>query len=686
MTAPVIRVCVDWDDDGMLCVNSISTDALNRMHTGLSSDPGYVNLHWNSIHTSAINSSTVTTIQGVTEYGIRQLNCVTGTNTTAGAYFGRTGSTNDFSVSNATTYTATFWIKATVGSGTGLIISMENSTGSTGFTVTGSWVKVSRTFTTTGTTTAFKIVKNSSATNVTFQVSGFMIVTGSTAPTGFNVGHSTNVYDVITNEVKAWDADSGKRNWLATEMDEGTAHLTLDNSSRRYSPEYSGGPLYTYMKQRLLITIDIQDPVTSAYTRKWSGFIGKYEPMPGQHSAMETRLTCEQAKWQLDRIQYTAETSGTFKSNELIEDVLLAGWLSAATPLQAVANRARANACYATNKADIMTLDTGISDLTVTGETWGEGSSASRVIDECMKVERGFFFVNASGVAKFYNRLHYIDPDLTPSTVVVNLNTDTTKNDYVYGADFYNNIKVTYYPAEESTTETLWESNGIIKVVGRRTKSITAKLEYDTGKKKTASTVNAFDGTVDASTIQVMNGASFASAVTGEIVSNENGVVNFTLHNSARGWLNVRVALKGTSVQSFGGQVVEVTDTVNGIRGGKVTLPVSSKLIGSENQARNLGYYLLKALATAAGQIKAYTMISKSNTMLQNQLNNGIATKVSVSEYQTGHSGTYFVCGERLTWRPGLLEATESLFPLDRVNFYWRLGSSVIGTATYLGY
>lgn len=687
MALPVPRFCVDWDDDLFVCAESLTTDTLNRMHTSLSTDAGYVNLHWNAINTSAINSSTISFSQGATAYGIRQFNCVTGTNTTAGAYFGRTGSTNDFSVSNAHTYTYVFWIKATVGSGTSITVTMENSTGSTStFTISTSWQKISHTFATTSTTTAFKIVKNSSATNVTWQATGFMIVDSSTAPNGFNVGHATNIYDNITQDVKSAAYSLGKRNWLSTKIDEGVADLTLDNSTRRYSPEYTGGPLYTYMKQRLLITIDIQDPVLLTYTRKWSGFIRSYAPQPGQTRGKEMRMRCEQGKFQLDTIEYTAPLSGTYTADQIIQKVILAGYISAATPLQALANRAKTRASYTVSLTDILSLDTGLSSLNVTGETWGVGVAASRILEDMMKVEQGFLFIDRSGKVRFYNRLHYIDPDLTPATTAVNLNTDAVKFEYTYGADFYNNVKATFYPSDVSSAETLWQSNGGMRVKARSRRRFFAHLEHTEGGKRNAAAVNAFDAASDPSLVSILNGDSALGKVTGSILGNQGGQVWVEVHNATRQAVRATVTLRGTSVQSFGGQVWEATDSTNGIRGGKITYDINSKLLADEDSARHLANYLLNALKTPTGQFTSYTLMNKSNTMLQTILNNGIGSKVSVSEYQTGHSGTYFICGESHQWKPGTLESTFYLFPLGRINYAWRLGTSVMGTQTYLAY
>lgn len=691
MVLPLTRIAVDWDDDWFICYDCKMTDALNRMHTGLSSDPGFVNLHWNYVHTSAINSSTLSTVQAFTDYGIRQLHCVTGANTTAGAYFGRTGSTNDFAVTNGQTYTATFWIKATVGSGTSFTIALENSSGSSTFTISGSWQKVSRTFTATGTTTAFKIAKNSSATDVTFDATGFMIVAGSTAPNGFNVGHATNPYDTLNDSTrrvaKAADWQVGRTDWKNYLIAEGTADIVLDNTAKTYSPENASSPLYGYLEARLKMTIDVQDPVALTWTRKFTGWTSTFAVTPGTHRNKETTLHCEQGKFQLERIRYSQPVrTDTGTADTIIKEILNNGWISGATPLQCVLSKSTFGTGYFRTESDVMSIEAGVSTLSLTGEDWGTGIEAVKALDEILKIEQGFFFIDANGKVIYYNRLHYVDPDTTPSATTIDLDSETVAQKHSYGTPYYNRAEVTYYPFRR-TAITLWESPSEgIKVRGRRSKQIECKFEYTEGKKMTVESVNAFDAASNPSVITLTNYRSTQQGqVTGEIAQTDNGSAILTLHNGAPMTLRVDVTLRGSAIDSSGGQQVAVNSTAGAV-GGQVTKTDKSKLLSSENEARNLGNALLHTYRKGIGEFNSITFKPRTNTWLQHALNCGQGAKLTLSETQTGHSGSYVVIGERHRWTPGELESTLTLYNLARQTKYWICGVSALDTDTYLGY
>lgn len=685
MAIPKIRVAVDWDNDLFICYEAAQTDGLNRLHTGLASDPGLVNLHWNYINKSGINSAAVSFTQEETVYGLRKLQVVTGTNTTAGAYFGRTGSTNDFNVTNATVYTAVFWIKASVGSGVGMTFLMENSSGSQTFTLSSAWQKITRTFTTTGTTTSFKITKTNSATNCTFEVTGFMIVAGAIAPGGFNVGHATNLYDIISADVESCAIKIGRANRFDTMPAEGTANLLLKNTTRRYSPGYSGSPLYGYMLQDLRMTVDFQDPVTSSWVRKFAGWSSSYAPKPGKNLNKTTDMNSVQGIKRLEQMKYPDIVTGTITANTLIKAVIMRGYPSAATALQALADRSKAGACYCVDPAAILSLDVGVSSINVSGEDWGAGGSAAKVISDLMEVERGFFFIDGNGVVKFFNRHHYVDPALKPTAVVIDLDDEAISPQHVHGANYHNKVRVTYRP-KNTRVGVAWQSKeDLVLRPNEKSKEIDVRFEYEEEKKMTVTAVQAFDGAANASTYTALSGAANVASKTQAEFKLENGRGKLTLRNFTQRTVRFAVTVRGTIQESYGGNEVEVVDA-SGLRSGQQVLRANVRQISEEQEATNLANFLLGLYKDALGEFTSIQFISRNNTWLQRALNNGLGTLLSLSEYQTGDSGKYIVVGEQHDWTPGRLQTTLLLYPEFRNNKYWILGTSVLGTDTWLGY
>jgi hypothetical protein len=687
MTKPTARFAIDWNDDLFICVNALKTDALNVMHTGLASDPGLVNLHWNYINRSGKGAGVVSVIQSETEYGLRQLNCVTGTGANDGGYFGYNGVADDINVSNGATYTAVFWIKATVGSGTSFALSMRNSVGSTTFTISGDWQKITRTFTMSGTKTAFQIQKNNVATNVTFQATGFMIVAGSSAPNGFNTGSPTDLYDVITDDVHVCAYKLGKAKAADLMVNEGEATITLKNANKRYSPEYSSSPLYGYMKARRKFTADIQNS-SGTWVRRWTGWTVSYAPEPGANRNKRAEIKCHQGKFLLDRIKFNQTFSAdTTTADAVIESVVMHGFMSAATALQAPLNRARLSAgFYFVNPDDIMNLETGISTLISNSEEWVDAPGA-RVIEAVVNVDRGFFFIDASGKVIYYNRHHYLDPALGLTNTTLSLDTETTAFTYVYGEGYANTIRVNYYPPGDRTG-IVWQSKTpFLMPQYPRTKEFKIKFEYEEGKRVTVKEIAAFGVGGNDSTISATNGLGDVSAKIGASFVLSGGGGTLMLANYTRQRVQVSVILRGTIKESYGGQTITVQNE-DELSGGQVLATVSSKVLETENDARNLAQYLLEQASNAVGQFTTITLLNKTNALLDKMLSTVLGSKVTLTEGQTAHSGkAYYICGIDETWRSDApLESRYSLAPIFRLPPVWVLGTSVLGTDTNLAY
>lgn len=679
---PDMRFAVDWDNDLFICYDAQPTDAMNIMHTGLSSNAGLVNLHWNYINKSVVNSATsVAFAQEWTDYGIRRMRCVTGTTTNAGAYFGRTGSTNDFTVTNAATYTVSFWFKADT-AGVGFTFLMENSTGSQTFTSSTSWQRIDRTITTSGTTTSFKITKTNSATDVTFDVTGFMIVSGAAVPAGFNVGDASNRYDVLRDVVMAASWSMGKRNWTDSLFGEGTLSMRLRNDSQVYSPRNTLSPLYGKFLERLKTTVDAKDPYATTWTRFWAGWTDKYDPAHKRTvEELNTTIQCTQGRNQLDRVRYTSTVTGTLTADAIIEPLLKKGFVSAATPYQTILDFSQLSACYLVGSSLMMSLDTGLSDLSVTGEGWRNDTKATQVLTDIEAVERGFTFIDRSGLFKFHNRHHYFGA--SPTATTIDLDTDVHEYTDVHGESHFNTIQVTYYPTT-TDTGTIWESQEPIELKsGEKVKEMDVRFEFEEGTKMTVTEIAAFGSGGSDSGFSALAGAVDVTTQVDVVAILENGRGKLTLRNPTRKNVLFTVTLRGTRVKSQGGRTVDVTGDA---RGGRMAMGVNTKLITEDIKAKNLGNHLLNIHGENFGQIKQITIKSKNYDWFADMANTGIGAKLTLTESLYGTSDNYYICGEDNEWIPGEgLTCRFNLYPIFRVNF-WRIGTSVLGVDTYLAY
>lgn len=681
------RYAIDWDNDLFICYEALETDALNVMHDGLSDDfPGLVNLHWGYVNTSIENGATAAFQQEFTAYGIRLFHVVTGTNTSAGAYFGRTGSTNDFNLSNGAVYTAVLWIRATVGVGSTLNFAMENSSGVQSITLTAAWQKVSLTFTAGAITNSFRLYKLSNATDLTFDATGFMIVEGSNAPNGFNVGNASNLYDVLT-EVRSSNWRFGKEDWKNTMPSEGTAELVVSNTDRRYSPEYTGSPLYGSMEQKRLMTIDVWHPGNAAWQRRFAGWTSNYQPQYGKVADYYTVISAEQGIFRLREIKFRRAVSEAVTADALIRDVLMDGYVTPLTPLQCLVGNSRLNAGYTVDPDVMMELETGISSIPLSGEAWSSKESAANVIESVMSIERGWFFIDGEGLIRFFNRYHYIDPALAPTAKVFDLDSDVVSGGYVHGKEFKNTVRLTYYP---TTTETLpiWTNREVIGMLPGQTKEIEVRFEYEEGRQMEVLSVNAFGDGVDDSSVAAAtaSGADQSWRVRPSFQQLDGRGGMLTLVNLRGASRRVTVTLRGLVKQSYGGQVIQVdSDLPN--QSGTYVMDFSSKLIDNEQDANNLAQFLLSMHERAVGEFKNISLIGMDDTGLRRILDTAIGDEITLSEYQTGHSGRYAVIGEsHSVEQDGVLRSQFMLEPLFRRHDHWILGTSALGVDTYLGY
>jgi hypothetical protein len=689
MTLPTVRIAVDWDDDFFICYDALPTDALNLVPSALH--------HTYVSSTISALGSTVTRVNSFTAYGVAYYRCVTGTNVQGGMRFGDDGGTIDeIAVSPSTTYRFSAWVRGI--SGYAAIpmtarVTDEDGTalGNTSFTLTANWAQVTVNVTTAVGSAFIRLTirKDTNATNLTFDSAGFMLVAGTSAPAGFNVGDSSNGYDVITEDVRSANWVIGKSNWRDTIPAEGTVALIVNNFDRKYSPEYSLSALYGRMEQKRLITIDVKKPSTSAWVRKFAGWTRHYLPTYGQNFDNTATISCQQGVFRLREIRYRKKVEGTATADEIIQSVLFDGYVFANTPLQCLLDNARLNAnSYLIDPDAVMTLDTGISEIDLNGEAWGDKDTAANVIEQLMRVERGWFFIQGDGRVRFYNRYHFTDPAVAPSPVAFTIDTVAVNGEYRHSEAFYNIIQMTHYPftLEEGAVAYLLRER--VGLGANRSKEIKVRFEREEGKRFEVESVNPFDGSVNGSTLTAVTkaGVDQSAKVKADFSQTDGRSGTLTIKNSGGASRRVTyLALKGTVRESFGGQMVEVV-SANGTQGGAYILQENSKLVVTEVEAENLARYLLYMHETARGEFDSINLMNRSDVILEQAIDNGLGTRITVSEYQTAHSGDYLIVGEKYEWRPGTLRTTFVLESLDRRPDVWICGQSALGVDTYLAY
>jgi len=686
-----IRVGIDWDNNGFICYGAKPTDPINVIPSAL---------YWHGLTRVAYGTGSIVrdNLFWKTDDGLQATQFKTGADGTPaanGLIFGRDGASYEIPALPNTTYTFTVLLKGMTNF-TDVVFQVQAYTDhqpTTYYTSNLStvsdtaWTRFTGTITTSGSTgyIAFRVNKSDSSTDDSeIAVTGWMLVEGTTLPV-FNLGDNVGLYEDITDYVLACQWRGGYSDWKSAIFAEGTASLTLDNQTRIFSPENSGSAVFGNMKQKLLVTIDYIDTVANPL---WRGWVTSYGVSTGLSRNQQCSITCEQGRFRLDDLTYSNPLIGELTADTIIQDVLEKSHVSTFAPCQAVVGSSKVSECWVGYDGDttlddrfkIFDLDPGLTVLDIVGESWGSDTSATRAIENVLKVEHGWLAIERNGRIRFINR-HAFD-DVSPTAL--DLNTEANNSSYVYGDNFYNTIRLTYSP-KSARTGKVWESREptILKPNETGVK-VAAQLEYEEGSKLTVLSVEGFEGT--SSYTAVLHGGTkdYSGFVDIDVVLN-NGEIDITVNNRSNRKVDVEITLYGEISESYGSIIYELED-VNQQNTGIYELPFHSSLITDEVQADNLAQYLLHIYSRQTGELISFNMLDKNTAWLSNILSLSFGSFVTLTEGQTSHTGEYIIIGEDGRYSPGYIDITHKLFPFARIDSGAVLGSSVIGSTAKVGY
>lgn len=607
--------------------------------------------------------------------------------------YGADGSSiiDDIPVNSSTQYTLSCWIKG-IEDYNGLdykflVYDQSPAVVATGsnFNITGEYVKYSITFTSSvgQTHLAFSIRQVSNSTSK-INITGWMLVEGIETGQGFNTGTPVSIYESIDNPLQAnWKSGWGSPG--AKVANEGTATLILDNNTRLYSPEYSSSPLYGYMLDNRLVTIDIYNEITLKWVRVWSGWTTTYDPAPGKNKLGEAVINCEQGIFRFNSVFPIKPVYEETMADILLTDLINAGWYAAGYPYTIVLDKSYIGVnTFITLPEDGAEIDTGNILYAYPGEGWSSSSSgAMSIIKELMQVEQGYFWLDRHGKLHFYNHDKYHINDTPDFTISI----DTQANDgtYQYGAEIVNSISVSYSP-KKVLTGILWSNKETIELAAKSTKTIIAKFEFEEGSKRTVTAVNSVTASSNPSTISVLTKAGVDVADYVEFtITEKTNEVELTLNNVLTVPVYIEIVLKGSYLDISNNQIEEVINTSSIQLHGLYKDSFSSKLISDSDTAKDLANYILAEQSNARGIFTKVKIMSRDINWLNNILSYDLGNVVEISEYQTGATIKSLIVGQEMDWQPGLLTSNIILGYIPRSD-YWLLNVSSLDNGTVLGY
>jgi hypothetical protein len=278
-------------------------------------------------------------------------------------------------------------------------------------------------------------------------------------------GSYTDTYDDISAYVIEATWYLGMKKPYQTIADNSVLALTLNNSDRRFSPEYIDSPLYGSFLPMRPIQVKAGDTVM------WEGWLESLKPVPGRYGQ---RITHMMAHGPMP-IYMDAEAKIDLQENKRTDEIILdlirevvvppAGsnaWMLGGAKLGIGTYLLPASA-YSDLETGQVTLDLAADNWVKDGGRRDEDQDVFdvyRAISDVANVEDGKFFVDRDGTAVFWNRHHVMDYDSST------MSPDCTLNDQMMGMEYTymsldavkNDIIVTCHPRTVSTETdvTLW--------------------------------------------------------------------------------------------------------------------------------------------------------------------------------------------------------------------------------------
>lgn len=686
MATPNLRVIVDWNDDAFF-EPTIGSDPLNLLPTPLS---------WADLDRVAVSTATFTHGAEVTDYGIRYQRVITGTGTFGGIRYGYTGSVaSSIPVSESTSYRMTVWMRGIAGSYGTTLMRLEirdqdfnEITASSQPSLTASWSKYTITFTTGvgDTHVILSIIKNNNANNITFDITGLMLTAGTTAVNSFNAGGTYSAYEDISDDVQqaTWSQqmDTQRRT-----PDEGKLTLTLDNSTRKYSPRYASSPLYGAFKHGLRVRVEVQRVSTSVWETLWGGWITGYDVTPGKTiGSKQATITASQGIFNLDAVPLRDSLQEDVTIDAVLPNILMTGWCPPLTPYVFIADVSKADEdAWTPDVGDfITTLDTGITEFPLVGDGWTDADTRPRrVLEQLMEVERGWLYLGRDGRMNFKSR-ESVQWN-TSADHTLDLDTQARPLEYAFGPGEINSVALTYYPPGESENQILWTRRGTKLCRARDSRRVDAKFEYEEGQKKTVKSINDFGDGGNDSTISAVdaNGNVYDSKYYDATVDLRNGKGVITIFNRGPVDAYFSLMLKGTIEINADSEQVQVTaDNTSFIR----YVPIKNRLLKSEDMAVDLGNAIISQHSDDYDEFRSFEVVSRDADWLDRALDIAPGQVVELSEYQTAvEDKKHFVTGNEYQWRPGELRAKFATTRVDETA-YWILGTSELSHETVLAY
>ncbi|GAB5494695.1 MAG: hypothetical protein Phog2KO_49100 [Phototrophicaceae bacterium] len=688
------KIGIDWRRKGVICWEAQAGDALNILPQPIR----YTTLDWRSNIATSVSRQVESTDYGTVLFAVQS-----GTGASNGFVLGQSDAlaVNTIAVVVASPYSLSVRVLGVSNyAGVPLIVRVKDQNGtilatSSAQTLSNTWQTLSVSFNTGASSShiMLEVIKAGNATDTLFNVAGVMLVHGSEMPSGYNAGHSADLYDNITNQVMDARWYLGFKKPYQELPHSSILNLTLNNSDKRFSPDYISGdnsnPLEGLV--RPLRPVSVRSGDGTSHRQHWSGWIEMVQAKTNQYGERTASIKASGSEHFFGNVETNIEIQQNKRTDQIIERLLqevdMPQDLTMTTLIGSEGYSEIGITAWINDDFKIeREVEIGKSTLAYAADNWvrrsAEGNQADtfnvfRALKDTVAAERGRLFFNREGQAVFWNRHHLI----TNRTIQATLNDAMQDLAYEFAGEgeFANDITVTCHPRTISPNGNviLWQLDNPITVQPGDTREIGASFHDDSDNRIGGKDIylSGVSITGDGTLAMKNAGANRAKLV----LKNNSSQYSITL-NSAE--------VRGYKITDFGRMDATSVDLESINFYGHREMSLNLLAIDNQDDAQGIADFELMRRRTPSGKVQTISLKSQAKlggNQHSEQLARTIGDRIKIIESQTGHIGEYFIIGEeqRLSQQATLLETTWYLESATEGDFFM-IGEDVIGSGATL--
>lgn len=515
------------------------------------------------------------------------------------------------------------------------------------------------------------------------------------------------IFTEVTDYVVSANWFLGFRRPYQEIADDSVLELVLDNSDRRFSPEYSSSPLVGKLVPFRPVRVQSNDGTLRTH---WIGWIERIEPTVSLTGKRTVKITAAGPMMFLKAVETSLPLQENQRADEIIEqlltEVVFPAGMTGVWVLGKVGNSELGTNTWLPDPTLYLALDTGITTFAVAGDNWviqGEASDSRRngfdvyrAIFDLTAAERGRFLFSRAGQAVFWNRHHLVDEASTAATF------DDTMIDLMYTyagqEELKNEVIVVCHPRTigASVNDILWQLTDKITVSPGKSREISVRYQDESNNRIGGRNVSVTDVVFSKGSASV---TLKAGANSGTITVTNTGTKNAVLTSCM---------VRGQKVTDFGQMEAHAIDGLSIADYGRRTLKMNLPAVDNFEDAQAIADFEKSRRSIPRGAVTAVTLKSHGlegsavsnplNYAHSKQLALSLGDRLVIKEGQTYHGKTadyaskasYYIIGEahKLTAGATLFETTWYLEPTP-TSYTWKLGiagRSELGQVTSLTY